>query len=213
MAKIKIEEQLEEIGDQLKSRQFRIVKADLSDGFCNYSYEITDGIGLGDVHGVKGAGLVKDDFLKSYNALNVHLAAIDDAFKNAGMDVKSIDKVKNDPLAMLYVVSGFQIKGGDEDESIIITGNKYLGSAGGRMELKSPKIPLDHGSSYAWAKELKLAANIARLEVALYREGKYEPVEEEEKEPAAEQGNLFKGSKKEKGSKEDDDEFDKARED
>ena len=37
-----------------------------------------------------------------------------------------------------------------------------VGTAGGRIELATPKIPLDNLSSYHWYNELKVAADNAR---------------------------------------------------
>ena len=68
---------------------------------------------------------------------------------------------------------------------------KYVSSAGGWMEIKSPEITLDNLSSYKWWNELKSAADHAREEVSLYKEGNYTPVEKEEEEPDNNQLTIF----------------------
>jgi hypothetical protein len=165
-------------------RPFLIKEAAIKDDFCNYRYEITKGVGLDDTHKVDGKGIIKDDMRDAFSQLNVHLACIDEVFKHSGVEVEDINKMRSDELTFLYHVTGFKIKGGKDDESIILLGHKYLSSAGGRMELETPKISLDNASSYKWYNELKTAADQARREVELYKEGKYTPVEVEEEEDA-----------------------------
>lgn len=162
------------------TKSYSIKEASIKDDFCNYTFEITDGIGVGDTHNVKGSGRVEIDMNDAFAKLNVHLAVIDDVFKHSGIDIEDIDKYHNDELASLYNVSGIKIKGGRENESVILIGSKYISSAGGRIELASPKIPLDNLSSYKWYNELKAATDDVRREVELYKEGKYIPVEVEE---------------------------------
>lgn len=165
--------------ENLEKPPYLIIEAALKDGFCNYTYEVAKGLGEGDKHAVKGSGLVKDDMNNAFHAFNVHLACIDDVFKHSGIEIENIDDYHTHELAGLYSVTAFSIKGSEESESIILTGTKYL-SCGGRIQIPSPKIPLDNLSSYKWYNELKAAADRAREEVALYKEGKYEPVEVEE---------------------------------
>lgn len=163
-------------------RPFDITAAAIKDGFCNYSYEIIEGVGLGDSHAVKGSGLIEDDMLNAFSVFNVHLAVIDDVFKHSDIEFDNIDKMHGEELTGLYHVTGFKIKGSKDNESIILVGNKYVSQAGGRLELETPKIPLDNLSSYKWYNELKAAADKARLEVALYKEGKYTAIEVIEEE-------------------------------
>lgn len=163
-----------------QKRPFEIMEADIKDDFCNYKYEVIEDIGLGDTHKVDGNGIIEDDMRKAFAVFNVHLAVIDDVFKHSGIEIQDIDKLHGHDLTFLFNVTGFKIKGGKDNESIILIGNKYVNSAGGRLEVKSPRIPLDTMSSYKWYNELKAAAEKAREEVALYKEGKYTPVEVEE---------------------------------
>ena len=177
--------------DEMKDVPFIITEAAIKDDFCTYKFEITSGIGLGDSHKVDGSGIIDDDMRTAFSKFNVHLAAIDDVFKHSGIEIDDIDKFHTEELTGLYHVTGFQIKGGKDNECIVLTGNKYVSTAGGRIELKSPKIPLDNLSSYKWYNELKAAADEARNEVRLYKEGKYTAVEIEEDVAEEKTGNLF----------------------
>lgn len=181
-------------GLELK-RPFDITAALIKDGFCNYSYEIIEGVGLGDSHAVKGSGLIEDDMRNAFAVFNVHLAVIDDVFKHSDIEFDDVNKMHAEELTGLYHVTGFKIKGSKDNESIILVGNKYVSQAGGRLELETPKIPLDSLSSYKWYNELKTAADKARLEVALYKEGKYTAVEIIEEEDLTQTSITFEHHK------------------
>lgn len=161
----------EESGEE-RERSFTITSAGINDGLCNYSFENTSGVGTGDIHSVKGKGIINDDLTDSFAALSVHLAAIDDVFKHGKIEVTDINSMRGHELATIYAVTGFKIKGQKEDESIVLIGTKYVTTAGGHIELESPKIPMDNMSSYPFHKELKVVADTVREEVALYAEGK-----------------------------------------
>lgn len=164
--------------DEVKEvKPFIITAATINDDFCNYSFLIKDGVGIGDTHNVKGSGIVDEDLKIAFSKLNVHFACCDDNFE----DVENIDKFHNDPLTLLYNVTGFQIKGNDENESIVLIGNKYLNKIGERSDIKMPRILLSAGTSYQWYNELKDAADTVRMEVELYKGGKSTPVEVSEK--------------------------------
>lgn len=163
-------------------RDYVILNAKLKDGFCNYTYEVTKGIGAGDSHNVKGTNIFLDDMRFAFGQLNVHLAVIDEAFKNSGVEIDDINKFHAHELATRYYVDGIKIIGSKENESIILSGSKYVSTAGGRIDLVTPKIPLDTLSSYPFHVELKAAADAAREEVALYKEGKYKVAEDEGEE-------------------------------
>lgn len=113
----------------------------------------------------------------------MHLACLDDAFKTAGVQVTldgvthfesdglsygNIDQMRNHELTGNYVVTGFKIKGGKGNESVVLIGTKYVSMAGDHMELQTPKIPLDQSSSYTWHNELSEVCELIREEVALY---------------------------------------------
>ena len=174
----------------LGNKSYIIKEASLKDDYCNYSFEIKSGIGAGDTHSVKGSGVIEDDMRFAFGKLNVHLAFIDDVFRHSGIQIDDIDAFHVHELATLYHVSGFKITGGGEDEQVVLKGSKYISSAGGRIELVTPKIPLDNLSSYPWYNELAEAVQNARHEVELYKEGKYlnEALDEEEEERPAKKG-------------------------
>lgn len=182
MARKKKEDVVEALMSLLTKRSYDITAAMIKDDFCKYSYEVTEGVGVGDPHTVPSTHIILDDMRTAFAAFNVHLAVIDDVFKHADIQFDDVNKMHGDELTGLYNVTGFKIKGSKDNESIILIGNKYVSQAGGRIELESPKIPLDNLSSYKWYNELKIAADKAREEVALYKEGKYMAVEEEPEE-------------------------------
>lgn len=159
-------------------RSFKIMEAAIKDDFCNYHYENIEGIGIGDKHKVirKKAGYIKDDMKKAFAKLNAHIAFIDDIFSHAGNDVEDIDMMHAHEFTFLYTVTAFRISGDEENESVILVGDKFV-NIGGRITLETPKIPIDNSSSYKWYNELKTAIDVCREEVALYAEGKYHPIE------------------------------------
>lgn len=202
-------DELQEVLEAVGKRDYVITEAEIKDGFCNYSYEKTAGIGLGDIHGVKGkAGMVTDDLYNAFAEFNVHLAILDDVFKHSSIQFESIEEVKNHELTGLYYVSGFKIKGGEDNEAIILIGTKYI-SSGGRLKLEIPKIPIDSLSSYKWYNELKEAADNAREEVSLYAEGKMIPVEiEEDDVPVnSKQLTIMDGAEEETGGEQENEEL------
>ncbi|HXR85051.1 MAG TPA: hypothetical protein VN722_12115 [Hanamia sp.] len=168
------------LGIDFEKRDYSITEAAIKDDFCNYSFEVVKGIGIGDKASIKGkAGTIKESLRKAFTKFNVHLAFMDDVFKNSNIEIEDIDKLHDDEHTSLYSVTGFKINGGDENESIILVGNKYI-SSGGRITLETPKIFIHEHSGYKWYNELKQAADIARNEVAKYKEGNYIPVVEDE---------------------------------
>lgn len=158
-----------------------IISAAITDEFCNYSYEVRSGTGKGDIHSIKGKGIVDADMGIAFFALSVHLAVIDDIFKHSGETITNIKALRAHELAAKYNVTGFKIKGGEENESVILVGTKEVSCSGQFMSLETPKIPLDEHSSYKWVQELKEAVDAARFEVEEYRNGKYTEAEQTEK--------------------------------
>lgn len=160
-----------------------ILSAEIKDGFCHYTYEYLTGVEKGNRQKSNSIYVVTDDMNKAFARFNVHLAVIDDLFKNGGVEVDDVDKLHDHEFTFLMETTGFKIVGDEDNESIVLIGSKYV-SAGGRIKIETPKIPLDNLSSYKWYNELKTAADNARQEVILYKGGKYiEPEEEvEEKE-------------------------------
>lgn len=164
----------------VEKKSFAITSAAIADDFCNYGFEVLSGVNTGDVNTVKGKGIIDEDLRDAFQALNVHLAAIDDAF--ADTDESDIERLTNDEIAAKYYVTGFKIKGSEDDESIVLIGTKQVSASHDRMSLVSPKVPLKL-SSYKFADQLKEAADKARLEVELYRGGKCTVPEEGEENP------------------------------
>lgn len=161
---------------------YEIREAQLKDGFCNYVMEVTEGHNKGDRHKVDGSSVHTDDLGKAFERLNVHLACIDDVFKHAGLDIDDIDKFHSHELAHQYRVGGIKLKGSDENIGVILIGSKDISQAGGRIELVSPKIPIDTLSSYKWYNELRDAVDNILYEVKCYREGKIMLTEDDEEE-------------------------------
>lgn len=177
--------------DNILEKPYTIMEASIKDDFCDYAYEIKTGIGAGRLHKVNGknSGLIIDDDLRNaFVSLHPHMACIDMAFKDSGQDVQDIDSMTNDDLTFRYYASGFKMKGGEGDESIIIIGNKSVDM--GYMPFESPKISLESSSSYKWYNELKTVADNLRLEVELYEGGKGTKTEEPEADHRK-QGKLF----------------------
>ncbi len=93
-----------------QTKEFEITSAQIKDDFCNYSFEVLKGNGLGDTNNVKGKGIVDVDMHKAFNRFNVHLAFIDDIFTHNNVELVDIDQHHGDDLTNLYSVSGFKIK-------------------------------------------------------------------------------------------------------
>lgn len=167
-----------------------IVSGAIKDDFCNFSYQVTDGIGLGNDINVKGKGIVMDDMKDAFQKFNVHMAVIDDCFKHSDIEIADVDTMHDHDLAFLFTCTGFKMKGAGDNESVILVGTKYV-SGGGRIALETPRIYLDEGSSYKWYNELKTAVDRARLEVELYLGGKYIEPETDEEKPDPAQMTIF----------------------
>lgn len=185
-------------GIDAKQRNYSITEAHIKDGFCNYTFQVIRGNGIGDNVTVKGkAGTIKESLRKAFEQFNAHLAFMDDVFKYCGIEIDDINKFHDNEYTALFDVTGFKIQGGEENESIILFGSKYI-SLGGRFNLDTPKTFIHEHSGYKWYNELKAAADNAREEVALYKEGNYIPVEEDEMpEDPAQLKISFSASKKE----------------
>jgi hypothetical protein len=164
--------------DLLKDERELVIKSCvLKDDKPVYSFEKLKNPGKGDTENVKGAALVVPDMHKAFKKLNVHLACIDDAFKNADIQFESISKMHSEDLTQLYSVYGFKIKGKKDDEKVSLIGKKYL-SVGGYGEIETPEVLMAEFSAYKWWNELKTAIDKCRHELELYRDGKCEVVEE-----------------------------------
>lgn len=197
---------IENLAKKIAGRNYKINEASIKDDFCNYRYEVTEGIGLGDTHGVTGAGIIKDELREALGVLHVHLAVMDEIFKHSGIEVEDIDTLHTHELTSLYRVTSFKIKDTKGAAHVTIKGTKYASSAGGWFDITSPSVAMDNLSSYKWYNELKKAVDDICEEVAKYREGNYIPVKNEE-ETDKDQGSLFDGKTTDDAT---DDEFEKA---
>lgn len=166
-------------GEDETTRDYTIKEATLKEDVCNYGYEVTDGPNHGDFHAVKGSGIIDDDLRHAFGRLHVHMAALDSAFTLSGIEVENIDDYHGHELAFRYLATSFKING--DGESVTLKGNKYSPTSGARIELTIPKVALDNLSSYPFAAQLKTAMDALREEVALYKEGKYTAMEQEDK--------------------------------
>jgi len=157
----------------------RITAVSLKDDFCNYSYEITHLVGTGNIHNVKGKGIIDDDLRDAFNRLNVHLATIDGKF---GI-VDQVEGLRNNEDVALYNVTGIKMRGSSEDESVIIVGTKHCPNVAGRIDLTTSKIALKDFSAYKPWSELQEDIELIRKEAELYHGGKCTSVEPEVKDP------------------------------
>lgn len=165
-----------------ETKEYEIMAAAIKDDFCNYHYKINSGKMADFTHKVTNStGIIDDDMKEAFSRLAVHLAVIDDIFKHSNLTIEDINTMHTDELATLYQVTGFKMKGGPGNWSVVLIGNKYL-SGGSRMELESPKISIDNLSSYKWWDELNTAIEACRMEVQLYHEGKF-TIKEKTPEP------------------------------
>jgi len=176
----------------IPDRSYRILNATLKDGFVNYGYEITEGVGLGDIHNVKGKGIIESDLEEAWAEMNIHLALMDDIFKIGKVKFTNINEIKVHEYALLFQLTGFKISGAFDSESIVLTGTKYIKGLG-RQAVEMPKVAMDNLSSYKHYAELKYTIDWVRDEVCLYKEGKYTPVETEddEEKPDPKQAKIF----------------------
>ena len=158
------------------------IAATLTDEFCNYTYEIKSGVGVGNKHKVTGKAIVHHDLTNAMMVLNRHMACIDGSYKLAGVEFTNIDQLENDLLTANYDVNGFFSKGSEDSLAVILTGTKTVAPIG-QMEIKTPKVDISQMSSYQWHNELREAIDEVKKEVRLYHEGKC-VVETEEIDPA-----------------------------
>ncbi len=176
MAKTKTVKKVED------EKPLSFLSASMTDGVLSpYSFEVKHGVGVGFVHKIQGKGLFKDSLANAFVKLNVHLAAIDDVFKHAEVEIPTINKMRTNELTFLYTVDSFKITTTGDEESVVLSGSKRVSSSGSWMSITTPKIPLDKMSSYEYAKELREVLDDVREEVELYHNGNFTEQEKEEK--------------------------------
>lgn len=157
----------------------RITAVSLKDDFCDYSYEITNLVGIGNIHNVKGKGIIDEDLRTAFNRLNVHLGVIDGKF---GI-VEQVEDLRNDEDVALYNVTGIKMRGSSEDESVILTGTKFCPNISGRIDLTTAKIALKDFSAYKPWMELQEDIELIRKEAELYHGGKCTSTEVKVEDP------------------------------
>lgn len=180
-----LEKGIDAIAELLTDDRDVIIKGgQIHDGKLNYSFEKLKAPGKGTKEKAIGPDIVHSDLMEAFKRLNVHLAVIDDAFKSKmkKKDTRLEDLAADHEVVELYDVSGFEIKGKEEDEKVILIGTKYV-SLGGRMDIKS--IPVNMGlTTYKFYNELKADMDFVRMEVEEYRNGKCTPVLEDDIDPS-----------------------------
>lgn len=167
-----------------------ITAAAIKDGYCNYTYLVKQGIGVGNVHSVKGKGLATKDLLDAMSKLNVHMAAVDGAFKHAGIEVHDTSEFHGHEITTEYSVSGIRVTGSEEEAAVKIIGTKRAIGVAGEMEIKTPKIHMDSLSSYHHAASLSWSVYTVLKEVLLYHEGKYTSVIDSSSDAELEEGAI-----------------------
>lgn len=179
---------MSEIDDQT----IRVTGGRIKDHYGSLSFEITEGNGKGGVatfNGSKKKLIARTDLLNAFADLNVHLAALDDAFKAVGIDSESLEALKTNAITGKYCVVGVKLTGEEEDLKVSLIGDKSISVSMGRMYIETPAIPLE-GSSYAHAEELAEAIDTLREELEQYKNGKYDIAEEEDEEEEVDENQL-----------------------
>lgn len=173
--------------EELRSaeKSIEIVAASVKDKICHFKYRYKKGVEKGNTQTSDSIYVVKDSLLAAFSKFNVHMACLDDMFKNSGLEVTDIDMLHGHEHTGLFECSGFEIIGDEDSESVVLIGTKYVSTGGGsRTKLKLAKVSIDNLSSYKWYNELKTAADDARKEVELYKNGNYVIPEDDEEEIA-----------------------------
>jgi len=163
--------------DALKKKPFEITSGTIKEGKCIYGYEIKTGPTAGDkIPKRNGDAYAHDGMFNAFSNLNIHLAIIDDAFKISGIEVTSLDALEEHAITENYHVNKFSVSGENEDESIVIEGEKWVTT--GSITIASPKIKTK-SSNYPFFEELREAIENCRSEVEAYMNGKSAPKAEQ----------------------------------
>lgn len=169
----------------IRDKDYSIIKADLKDDICTFKFLVLEGAGAGRVHSVNDSiHIVEPELRKAFEKFKVQLALISGAFADSKTEIDDIDKFHEHEITDLFTVTGFEIHGTEADPKIKLIGNKYVSESRGRVDIKTHKVSMDNLGGYKWYNELKQAADDACMEVALYKEGYYEPLPEDEEEDA-----------------------------
>lgn len=151
-----------------------IKSASIKDQLANYSYQLLQGKTKGDTLSRKGVHIVHDDMIEAFKELEVFLAHIDGAFKNAD-NKTTLQQLETEELLNLYEVTGFKLAGKEENKAIIIVGNKQVNE--GQINLETPKIKME--GNYLYVEELSWRLSKVIDEVEQYMDGKTAPQPEQ----------------------------------
>jgi hypothetical protein len=154
-----------------EQKAIEIRSASLRDQLCNYSYELLTGKTKGDAITRKGVHIIHDDLIEKMKELDVFLAHIDGAFRDANNQTP-IQKLEAEDCLALYEVTGFKITGVEENKSIILVGHKEVPQ--GTISFETPKIKIS-GSTYLYIEELSNRLFEVIEEVEQYMDGKTAP--------------------------------------
>ncbi|HEX7906254.1 MAG TPA: hypothetical protein VF487_20410 [Chitinophagaceae bacterium] len=167
---------------KLETPAIEIKAAKLKDDFCNYSYELTEGVTAGDVCNRSGASIVHDDMKLSFKNLNVHLAVICEEISPNEIDIDNLPDINNETLKGKekqlakridsFAVSAFKIDGTGENEGVVLIGTKKL-SSGDYLKLEAPKVKWSE--NYDFIQELMADVSECKNEVEEYMNGKTAP--------------------------------------
>ncbi len=170
--------------DRLQAKEeikpYEITHASIKEEECNYGYEIKTGKTAGDkIPTRKGEAIVHNDMINAFDALRVHLAVSDDAFKHIYTELPELDELKEHEVVEAFYIAGFKVQGVDEDEGYLLSGHKWVTL--GSMGINTPKITKNN---YKFFDDLKEQMDLARFEVEEYMNGKHRvDVDEEENQP------------------------------
>lgn len=154
-----------------EEKSIEIRSASLRDQLCNYSYELLTGKTKGDAISRKGVHIIHDDLIEKVKELDVFLAHIDGAFREANNQTP-IQELEAEDILALYEVTGFKLTGVEENKSIILVGHKEVPQ--GTISFETPKIKIS-GSTYLYIYELSDRLYEVIEEVEAYMEGKTAP--------------------------------------
>ena len=168
-------DKLKKVTDSASEKFCEIKSAKMNDQLCTYSYEHLQGKTKGDIITRKGVHVVHDDMISQFDTLDVFLAHIEGAFKDAN-NKTSLEELEAEELLSLYKVTGFKLSGKEENKSIILVGYKEVQH--GTINFETPKIKLE-GSAYLYIEELTERLFSTIEEVESYMDGKSAPQPEQ----------------------------------
>lgn len=158
-------------------KPIKITSASIKEQKCNYGYEYQTGPTAGDkIPTRKSHGLIHEDLQTAFDALRVHLAIADDAFKHVFAELPALEDLASHEITQGYTFTGFKIQGDEEDEGYFLIGDKWVTL--GTMGCAPPKIG-EH-SNYKYWDDLKEKIATALDEVEQYMNGKHAPDDEED---------------------------------